>query len=165
MSEMLTLLPFQLAGKIYRSPMPFSPMFDPDKRVLPAYLDAGIQVVVMLAEDWEVQELTGEDIKKRYRQHGMSVIHAPIKDFSVPQPQDLQTPIQKTLDAAREGKTIAIHCHAGWGRTGIFAACLAKVVLDMTAEDAVQWLRNFIPRAVENQEQYQFVRDFEFIGE
>jgi len=164
MDEPITLLPFGLKGQIYRSSMPFRPMFDPDKHILGAYLDAGIELVVMLAEDAEVKELTGRDLKETYRQHGMSVIHAPIRDFSAPEPHDLQSPIQKTLDAAREGKTIAIHCHAGWGRTGIFAACLAKVVFDMTAEEAVLWLRHFIPRAVESQEQYQFVRDFEFIG-
>ncbi len=165
MEKILTKLPFGLPGQIYRSSMPFSPMFDPKKRILQAYLDVGIEVVVMLAEDWEVRELTGMDLKARYQQLGMTVIYAPIRDFSVPEPGDLQEPIRKTLEAARAGKTIVIHCHAGWGRTGIFAACLAKVVFNLPAEKAVYWLRQYIPRAVENQVQYEFVSDFKYLGD
>ena len=165
MEKILTKLPFGLPGQIYRSSMPFSPMFDPDKRILQAYLDVGVEVVVMLAEDWEVRDLTGMDLKARYQQLGMSVIHAPIRDFSVPETGDLQGPIRKTLAAARAGQTIVIHCHAGWGRTGIFAACLAKVVFNLPAEEAVYWLRQYIPRAVENQVQYEFVSDFKYLGD
>ncbi len=165
MDELLTLIPFGLEGQIYRSPMPFSPLFDPDRRILSEYQDAGIEVIVMLTENREVRDLTGLDLKSQYLGLGMDVIHAPIRDFSVPSQQDLQEPIRKTLAAARDGKTVVIHCHAGWGRTGLFAACLAKIVLNMSGEEAIGWLRKFIPRAVETQEQYRFVRDFQFVDD
>lgn len=165
MDELLTLIPFGLPGKIYRSALPFSPLFDPDRRIMFEYLDLGIDVVVMLTEDREVWDLTGLDLMSQYEALGMEVIPAPIRDFSIPSPQDLQAPVQKTLAAARKGKKVVIHCHAGWGRTGLFAACLAKEIFDMSGEEAVLWLRKFIPRAVETQEQYRFVRDFQFNGE
>jgi protein tyrosine phosphatase domain-containing protein 1 len=72
----------------------------------------------------------------------------------------LKLALKATLAAAEAGRTIAIHCHAGVGRTGILAACLAKTVFGISGEDAVAWLRQFIPEAVEGDLQYRFVLDF-----
>jgi len=43
------------------------------------------------------------------------------------------------------------------GRTGLFAACLARRVLGLSGEDAIRWVRRFIPEAVETSEQWQMV--------
>ena len=158
----LTSLPYGLPGLIYRSPMPFSPLFDPSGKVLDAYLDAGVNTVVMLTPIEETKELTGINIFDRYKQLGYDVIYAPVEDFSVPGEGAFQEPIRETLQAANEGRTIAIHCHAGLGRSGMFAACLAKVVFDMDGEEASRWVREYIPRAVETWEQHQYVKNFEY---
>jgi protein tyrosine/serine phosphatase len=157
----LTELPYGLAGTIYRSPLPFSPLFDPQGRLLAAYQAAGIDTVIMLNMAEEVLRLTGQDLAARYREQGYSVIHAPVPDFQTPQPEVLQTALARTLAAADEGHTIVMHCHAGVGRTGILAACLARTVFGLPGEEAIAWVRQFIPEAVENEAQYQFVLDFE----
>jgi len=85
--------------------------------------------------------------------------------ISVKYPQHtsvLKPEIQKTIRAANAGRTIVIHCHAGLGRSGMFAACLAKVVFDMDAEEASQWVRQYIPNAVETWEQHDFIKNFEY---
>lgn len=162
MNDLLTKLPYNLPGTIYRSPLAFSPIFDPHERIMEAYVEAGVDTVVMLTSEEEAREITGRDLRAFYEDRGMDVIYSPIPDYSVPAPGQLQTPIQKTLASARSGETIVIHCHAGHGRTGIFAACLAKIVFNMTGEQAVQWVRQYIPQAVENPRQYQFVKTFNY---
>ena len=157
----LTELPYGLPGRIYRSPLPFSPLFDPDGRLLTAYALAGVDTVVMLTTSEEAQRLTGQDLAERYREVGYTVIHAPVPDFQTPQAKVFTSALAGTLSAAREGRTIVIHCHAGIGRTGTFAACLAKLTFGMTGEAAIAWVRGFIPEAVENAAQYQFVLDFQ----
>jgi protein-tyrosine phosphatase len=160
MTDTLTVLPYRMAGTVYRSPLPYSPLFDPQGLLLDAYIAAGVSVVVMLTPDEEAQDLTGRDLRAHYQELGFNVIHAPVQDFSVPKAGQFQAVLPEILGAARAGKTIVIHCHAGLGRTGILAACLAKVVFDMTGDEAVAWVRQYIPGAVENTRQYQFVTVF-----
>jgi len=161
MNNDLTILPYGLPGTIYRSPLPGSPLFDPAGRLFAAYSAAGVDVVVMLTPEDEAQALTGLDLRSEYQSLGFEVVYAPVTDFSVPESGTFQEPIQTALQAAQAGQTIVIHCHAGRGRTGIFAACLAKVVFKLPGDEAVSWVRHFIPNAVENQRQFQFVIDFQ----
>ena len=158
--EPITLLPYDLAGKIYRSPMPDSPMFDPDHRVLPAYRQNGVEVVVLLTSAEEAMAIRGSDLLQVYGELGFDVIHAPTRDFSVPEEGVFKPALKGALAEARKGRTIAIHCHAGIGRTGIFAACLARMVFGFDGEEALVWVRQYIHSAVENDLQARFVREF-----
>jgi len=126
---------------------------------------AGIDVVVMLTQPKEVQRLIGMNLAKRYQELGFDVIRAPIADFSVPEVGALNKPIRETLRAARDGQTIVIHCHAGLGRTGMFAACLAKVVFGMDGMEARAWVRQHIRHAVETVEQLEYILSFELSEE
>lgn len=163
MKNVLTELHYGLAGRIYSSPLPFSPLFDPQGDVLDAYHKLGVDTIVMLTLKEEAHRLTGVDILARYQELGFDVIYSPVQDFSIPERGAFQLPLHKALQAAKSGQTIAIHCHAGIGRTGIFASCLAKVVFDMSGDEAVSWVRQYIPHAVENTSQYQYVLDFEYL--
>lgn len=165
MREVLTELPYGLPGKVFRSPMPFSPSFDPDHEVLDAYTRAGVEVVVMLASDAEVFQVTGRRLRNIYGKMGFAVIYSPVPDFSSPAAGAFRGTVRETLRAARAGRVVAIHCHAGLGRTGILAACLAKVLFDMKGDEAFAWVRRWVPDAVETQAQLQFIHDFEYSGD
>lgn len=160
--KLLTELPYGLDGTVYRSPMPFSPLFDRQGLLLDEFISAGVDAVVMLTPKQEVEGLIGLDLYARYKQIGFDVIHTPVEDFSIPQKGTFQEAIERTLCAAKAGQTIVIHCHAGLGRTGLFAACLAKVVFGLDGAQASHWVRQYIPRAIETREQGQFIKDFEF---
>jgi protein-tyrosine phosphatase len=82
-------------------------------------------------------------------------------DFSVPTKDDLEQAVQHTIAYAQAGHHIVIHCSAGIGRTGLFMAFLAKQVLGLSSAEALQWIRSYIPHAVETPEQQRLLLDDE----
>jgi len=161
-SSRLTDLPYGLDGKVYRSPLPHSPLFDPEGTLLDTFVQAGVAVVVMLTPEKEVREVTGRDLKRLYEKTGFDVIHVPIEDFSVPERGAFQQPIRQVVQSAQSGQTVVIHCHAGLGRTGMFAACLAKAIMDLGGDEAVRWVRHYVPDAVQTAQQYRYVENFSY---
>ena len=152
----LTELPLGLAGRIFRSPMPFG-TYDPQGEVLTAYMQKEVSVSVLLAEDEECLRKAGRNLRCLYEEIGFKVIHLPIPDFGVPPNGDLVRAVNAVIEYAQTGRNIAIHCSAGIGRTGLFVALLAKQVLGFSGEEAIAWARKYIPGAVETVEQRQLV--------
>ena len=157
----MTQLPFGQLGRIFRSPMPFG-KYDPEGLVYEAYRDKDVSVIVLLAEDRECKEKARRDLKALYTQDGFTVVHLPIVDFGIPSPQALCVALDATAREAQSGRHVVIHCSAGIGRTGLFTACLARVLLNLPGEQAIEWVRRFIPHAVETPEQRQFIAEFTF---
>ena len=153
----LTKLPFPLPGEIYRSAMPFS-SYDPGGVLVEEYKRKNISLVVMLTSDQEARGYTGHDLRSMYNSEGFEVLHLPILDFSVPGLAELDGAVAKVQDHACQGESVAVHCHAGIGRSGMFLACLAKRSMDYSSDQAVGWVRQFIPGAIEVSEQEQLVR-------
>ena len=153
----LTELPFGLPGRVFRSPMPFG-SYDPQGESLRKFKQEQISVIVLLAEDEECIHKAGRDLRALYLQEGFQVCCLPIPDYGVPAHEDLEQAVEATIEHARAGRNIAVHCSAGIGRTGLFTAFLAKQVLGPSGEDAIAWVRRHIPGAVETPEQRQLVR-------
>ncbi|MCB2210200.1 dual specificity protein phosphatase family protein [bacterium] len=160
--DKMTLLPYGLPGTIYRSSMPFSRHFDPAQNLLSRYQEVGVQTVVVLSPWEETRYLTGRDLKAEYERLGLEIIYLPMQDYGVPEAAALRNALRQVLDEAQRGRVIAMHCHAGIGRTGLFAACLAKVVFGLDGDEAIDWVRDAVPPAVESFEQERFIKHFEF---
>jgi len=159
-TELLTEIPLGLPGKIYRSPMPFSP-YDPLGQVWTLYWQYGIKTVVVLAERQEYLVNARRDLPKFYRAEGLNSIHFPIPDFQAPaDAAALDEVIVNLIKQLQNQERIAVHCMAGIGRTGTLLACIAKRHLTLDGLEAVDWVRQFIPEALENKEQEQFVLAF-----
>jgi protein-tyrosine phosphatase len=154
----LTELPFGFPGRVFRSPMPFG-QYDPHGEVYDQFHEAQIAVIVLLASDEECLHKTGHNLRALYLKAGFQVLYLPIPDFSVPTKDDLEQVVQHTIAYAQAGQHIIIHCSAGIGRTGLFMAYLTKRCLGLSGSEALQWVRRFIPRAVETPEQQRLVLD------
>lgn len=153
----LTRMPFLgLQGTIYRCPMPYG-KYDPEGQGIAEMKQKKVEVVVMLASEKEAQKETGRELRKLYQARGLQVIHLPVPDYGVPERAALNHAVQKTIDLARQGKNIAVHCSAGVGRTGLFMAEVAKQAMQMTGQAALYWVRLYIDGAVETEEQERFV--------
>jgi protein-tyrosine phosphatase len=131
--------------------------YDLHGEVYDRWREERIAVVILLASDEECLHKTGRNLREFYRQGGFEVLYLPIPDFGVPTPEGLEQAVQRTIAYAQADQHIAIHCSAGIGRTGLFLACLAKRVLGITGAEALQWVRRYIPRAVETPEQRRLV--------
>ncbi|XP_040920677.1 protein tyrosine phosphatase domain-containing protein 1 [Toxotes jaculatrix] len=61
--------------------------------------------------------------------------------------------------AMQEGK-IAVHCHAGLGRTGVLLACFLAYATRMTANQAILYVRAKRPGSIQTRGQLRCVRQF-----
>ena len=152
-----TRLPFDFSGDIFRSAMPFS-SYDPEGELIHSYMSNEISTVVMLAGEDETMKITGHNLIEEYKAQGINVISLPITDFGVPEVPAVRDTISQVLSISQKGRNIAIHCHAGVGRTGMFMACLAKIGMGLSPEDSIRWVREYIPGAIEVPEQEKLVR-------
>jgi protein-tyrosine phosphatase len=152
-------LPYSLPGRIFRSPMPFR-AGDTQGEIFRQYTEQQISVVVLLVDDGECLSRSGRHLRLFYQSNGLEVVHLPIPDFDVPTQAALSVAVEAALNYARAGKNLAVHCYAGYGRTGMFLACLARRVLGMSANEAIEWVRSYIPSAIEVPEQVDVVKAF-----
>jgi hypothetical protein len=155
----LTELPFGLPGKVFRSAMPFSD-YDQQGNLLGAYHQEGISIIVLLVGDAECLERAGVDLRGVYQEKGYEVIQLAVHDFDSPPNGELKTAVEDALQGVSGGKNLVAHCYAGVGRTGMFLACMARQVFGMGAEEAIRWIRSYIPRAVETNEQIQMIHEY-----
>lgn len=104
-------------------------------------------------------------------------VSVPIRDFSVPDERELRAGLVKVLafligermaPSAREPDRVYVGCAGGWGRTGLFLSCLAKVMSEYRRSkhrpgfDPVLYVRSeYSSRAVETEEQERFVADLD----
>ena len=149
-------LPYDLPGRVFRSAMPFS-TYDPHRKLFLDYQRERISAIVLLADDSECNRITGFDLRNFYLNQGMEVIHLPIPDFGIPRIVNLIDAVALTSTRARQGHNLVVHCHAGIGRTGMVAACLAVYNLGFSSDKAISWVRERIPGAIEAPEQIRMI--------
>ena len=159
-APVFTHLPLPTPGKLFRSPTPGSYLFDPEDAAFAHFVDAGVDTVVVLSPEAETLGNTGGDLFKRYADAGMKVIYAPSEDFTAPQKGHWDATIAEVAALLADGKNVVVHCHAGLGRTGMFVACLAQDILGLSADESVDWVRKYVPWAIDTYLQKQFVREY-----
>lgn len=155
----LTELPLHLPGRLYRCAMPFSE-FDRAGLLLDHFQLNDVSLVVILAERSECSSVARGDLIDVYRREGLDVIHLPIRDFTAGNGEPIQPYVSRVLTELRVGRNVAIHCRAGKGRTGMFAACLAREVLGLSGDEAIAWIRGLVPGAVETRGQEELIRSY-----
>ncbi len=143
----LTVYHLNLPGQVYGSPMPFG-LYDPGGTLLQDLKAADISSIVLLAEIEECKEKTGRDLLALYREEGLTVFPLPTPNYGIPSNGQLADVLKQAKGRASDGHNILIHCSAGLGRTALFAALLAKDVLGLSGEEAINWLGRHKPDAL-----------------
>jgi len=85
----------------------------------------GAKVIVSLLEKDEIRELGLEREATFCTKHGITFLHFPIPDRSIPdQEKNLHIFIGQVKEMINQGDSTVIHCRMGIGRSSIIAGCL-----------------------------------------
>ncbi|MGK5736076.1 phosphatase domain-containing putative toxin [Acinetobacter junii] len=116
--------------------------------------DVGITDLVSLTEESFNPDLAAE--------FGITVLHFPIDDMSVPSLQDAYQFCLCIDQKISHRKSIALHCKAGLGRTGTMLAVyfLWKARLQKTALEAIEYIRSLNYLMIQSEQQIDFLYDF-----
>ncbi len=105
----------------------------------------GVNSVLTLTESplpWEWFE--GTNIRVR---------HLPMKDHEAPAVRDLNEAATYIDEEVKAGRTLAVHCLAGKGRTGSALAAYLMKTEGMTVKKAIEVVRGKRPGAVERRQE------------
>ncbi len=89
---------------------------------------------------------------------GFARYNLPVEDFRPPTVEQLEQFVRLVSSMSPEARTV-VHCEAGVGRTGTFAAAY-WVAKGLTVAEAVARVRRARPGAVETREQEAVLRQF-----
>ncbi|XP_071513800.1 uncharacterized protein [Panulirus ornatus] len=95
-----------------------------------------------------------------FMENGIFYYNFGLKDYGEPTQGCLLDMVKVMAFSLSEGK-VAVHCHAGLGRTGVLIACYLVYALRVRANDAIRYIRLKRPNAVQTTTQIQVVQEFE----
>jgi len=140
------------------------PWLNPDllDATLTRATDAGLQLLIVLAGRDEVPDGAMDLLRQEAEARRLRMIALPIQDYSVPGEAFLQAwrrlrPLFDVIFA--DNGAIGLCCHHGAGRSGV-AAVMCLVETGESPTEAVSRLRSQFPETVENERQYQWLKDY-----
>ena len=140
-----------------------------DGRVLESFVAANITAVFNTTQPGEhpfcgagILEQTGFPYSpEKLMAVGIKHFNYGWPDMTIPSIHSMMNIVQIAMSEIGSGGKIAIHCHAGFGRTGITIACILIVMNNMDGSAAIQLVRDRRPGSIQTKPQQQFVLDFE----
>lgn len=121
--------------------------------------DHKVDLLIGLIEDEELGSVAYEDIAEAATRVGIEVMRLPLRDFRGPntvQSELWEGMMDRAVSSFQNGHSIALHCLAGIGRSGMMAACLL-VRLGASPQDALERIRALQPEALETEEQVAYL--------
>lgn len=111
-----------------------------------------VEMLVSLTEE-PLDEIIAAEV-------GLTLLHIPVEDFHAPTIEQLRQFCEATHTYIEETRPVAVHCHAGQGRTGTFLASWF-IYNGMSAKKAIEYIRLLRPGSIETTEQEQVLYQFE----
>jgi protein-tyrosine phosphatase len=120
----------------------------------------GVDRLVSLIEDAELELLGIPALVARAEAAGLVIHRHPVRDVSIPPDAAAYAAlVARALVAIRDGETVVAHCRGGLGRAGTFAACVLRAA-GRGGDEAIAEIRAARPKAIETPEQADYVRAF-----
>ena len=93
--------------------------------------------------------------------HGIKHFNFNWPDMTVPSMTMILDIVEIAINELNSGHKIAIHCHAGYGRTGIAIACILIKLQGITSDDVIRMIRSQRPGSIQTKQQVKFIYDYE----
>ena len=126
----------------------------------------GADVILTLVEPAELEALQVVDLGERVRGRGISWLHLPIVDVSVPSASfevQWRQALAELIATFDNGGKVLVHCKGGLGRAGMVAALLL-IETGEGAQAAIRKVRAVRPGAIETEAQERYVATYQSQG-
>ncbi|XP_005066387.1 protein tyrosine phosphatase domain-containing protein 1 isoform X2 [Mesocricetus auratus] len=136
-------------------------------RIIEQFLGHGIKTIINLQRPGEhascgnslEQESGFTYLPEAFMEAGIYFYNFGWKDYGVASLTAILDMVKVMTFALQEGK-VAVHCHAGLGRTGVLIACYLVFATRMTADQAIIFVRAKRPNSIQTRGQLLCVREF-----
>jgi hypothetical protein len=119
--------------------------------------ELGVDDLLVLVEDHELETLGVSGIADAVGERGIELLRFPIPDMGVPSDRgSLRLTLDDVLRRLHGGRSVAVACRGGLGRTGTVVACLLRDG-GLDAAPAIAMTRASRPHTIENPTQERFV--------
>ncbi|CBJ29564.1 conserved unknown protein [Ectocarpus siliculosus] len=99
-------------------------------------------------------------LPETFMREGISVYNFSWEDMTTPSMALLSDIIRVALSCLRTGGKIAVHCHAGYGRTGLVIASILVMMNNLPPQQAVALVREKRPTSLQTNAQVSMVGEF-----
>lgn len=124
--------------------MPFG-AYDRQNKVLQIYRDLGIDHALMVLTNNEIDRKARKNLRDEYQKAGITFSQYPVRDFQAPSMELVRGLVAEATQRLGNGQKLAVHCHAGVGRTAVAVSCIIARVQNSGANRAIEHARTHMP--------------------